>query len=439
MNSRIFRFALAVAISPFFLLPANAQNVGINTTTPDRPLSVQSNASGGGIGFKNSSGTSTFFMDNYLSGLGIFRNGVAMPDLHITSTGKVGIGLENPVPQFEIQNTSGSGFIFNTKRQSGQNALLVNADGLVGINLIEPDPNYPLTIKDRNNAWIGLRGGAINWTISTSNINSFLIGVEGNLGEGINMLADGRVGIAGPASGSVLTVNNPNNVPDLFKVVDNAGLEVAKFTQDGCFGYYQTFLSSAFSVKNLASKLSAFTVRNEFNVPKLEVLDADVVLVSGGASFVVAGGGTKNFVIDHPLDPENKKLYHSCIEAPEQMTVYRGNAICEADGSVWVRLPDYFEALNADYSYQLTCIEGYAPVYIGQKVAQNRFKISGGTSGLEVAWQVTGRRNDQAVQNRPYQVEVDKTPHERGRYYAPEAYGKSYKQGIRYEEPQEDK
>src|ERR1044072_4499621 len=34
-------------------------------------------------------------------------------------------------------------------------------------------------------------------------------------------------------------------------------------------------------------------------------------------NFNVTGGGTKNFKIDHPLDPENKYLYHAAIESSE--------------------------------------------------------------------------------------------------------------------------
>ncbi|MBS1787623.1 MAG: hypothetical protein JST85_07875 [Acidobacteria bacterium] len=35
------------------------------------------------------------------------------------------------------------------------------------------------------------------------------------------------------------------------------------------------------------------------------------------------GGGS--FKIDHPLDPENKYLYHSFVESPDMMNIYNGN------------------------------------------------------------------------------------------------------------------
>ncbi|PJA01462.1 hypothetical protein COX74_02585 [bacterium (Candidatus Gribaldobacteria) CG_4_10_14_0_2_um_filter_41_16] len=54
---------------------------------------------------------------------------------------------------------------------------------------------------------------------------------------------------------------------------------------------------------------------------------------------------TKNFVIDHPLDPENKQLIHSSLEGPEIAVFYRGEAQLQ-NGKAEVVLPNYFEALT---------------------------------------------------------------------------------------------
>jgi hypothetical protein len=88
------------------------------------------------------------------------------------------------------------------------------------------------------------------------------------------------------------------------------------------------------------------------------------------------GGGS--FKIDHPLDPANKYLYHSFVESPDMMNVYNGNVVLDANGEAVVVLPDWFEALNRDFRYQLTCIGGFAPVYIAEEIANNQFKIAGG-------------------------------------------------------------
>jgi hypothetical protein len=94
--------------------------------------------------------------------------------------------------------------------------------------------------------------------------------------------------------------------------------------------------------------------------------------------------GMGTFKIDHPLDPENKYLYHSFVESPDMMNIYNGIVALGKDGSAEVTLPDWFEALNREFRYQLTCIGGFAPVYVAKKVNGNRFKIAGGKPGMEV-------------------------------------------------------
>ncbi|MHC4751782.1 MAG: hypothetical protein ACYTFW_18140, partial [Planctomycetota bacterium] len=140
--------------------------------------------------------------------------------------------------------------------------------------------------------------------------------------------------------------------------------------------------------------------------------------------------GSGSFKIDHPLDPENKYLQHSFVESPDMMNVYNGNVTLDENGQAEVQLPEYFEALNCDFRYQLTCIGGFAQVYIAEEISDNQFKIAGGRAGLKVSWQVTGvRRDPYAVANR-IEVEEDKATEERGYYLHPNAYGLPKERGI---------
>ena len=132
------------------------------------------------------------------------------------------------------------------------------------------------------------------------------------------------------------------------------------------------------------------------------------------------GGGS--FRIDHPLDPENRYLSHSFVESPDMLNVYNGNVVLGEGGEAWVELPEWFEALNRDFRYQLTCIGGFAPVYVADRVAGNRFRIAGGTPGIEVSWQVTGIRQDPWANANRIVVEEEKRPEERGLYLHPEAW-----------------
>jgi len=133
--------------------------------------------------------------------------------------------------------------------------------------------------------------------------------------------------------------------------------------------------------------------------------------------------GAKNFKIDHPLDPQGKYLQHVSVESPDMMTVYNGNVILDARGEAWVALPDYFEALNRDFRYQLTPLGAPGPnLYVAQEIEGNRFKIAGGASGQKVSWQVTGIRHDPWAEQHRVEVEGDKPAGERGRYLHPEVY-----------------
>jgi hypothetical protein len=146
------------------------------------------------------------------------------------------------------------------------------------------------------------------------------------------------------------------------------------------------------------------------------------------AGFLSKAAGA--FKIDHPLDPENKTLSHSFVESPEMMNIYNGIATLGNDGEAEVVLPDWFEALNREFRYQLTSIGGFAPVYVAKKVSGNRFTIAGGKAGMEVSWQLTGVRKDPYAEKYRIQVEEMKPVAERGAYLHPEAFGKSREKAV---------
>jgi hypothetical protein len=141
----------------------------------------------------------------------------------------------------------------------------------------------------------------------------------------------------------------------------------------------------------------------------------------------------KQFLIDHPQDPANKTLAHSCVEAPEMLNVYSGSATLDAQGTATVRMPRYFRFLNRDHRYQLTAIGTAAPnLHIARKITASSFRIAGGTPGQEVCWIVTGVRADAWADQHPLRVERFKKPRDRGRYFNPEVFGKPKKAGINY-------
>ncbi len=97
-------------------------------------------------------------------------------------------------------------------------------------------------------------------------------------------------------------------------------------------------------------------------------------------------------------------------------------------------MPDWFEALNQDFRYQLTPIGAPMPgLYIAQEVQDNRFKIAGGEPGNKVSWQVTGIHHDPYAEQNRIPVEEAKPDSEQGSYLYPQGYGQPDSAGRDYD------
>jgi hypothetical protein len=145
--------------------------------------------------------------------------------------------------------------------------------------------------------------------------------------------------------------------------------------------------------------------------------------------------GTKQFYIDHPLDPENYYLVHYCAESAEPHVYYSGTVVLDAAGEAWVQLPHYFEAIARDPRYTLTPVGAPMPnLHVAVEVQGNRFKVAGGVPGKRVSWRVEAIRNDPYIRRYGYQDEVPKLDKERGKYLLPELYGQPRERAIDYDE-----
>jgi hypothetical protein len=137
----------------------------------------------------------------------------------------------------------------------------------------------------------------------------------------------------------------------------------------------------------------------------------------------LVAGMSKLFKIDHPLEPATKYLVHASVESSERKNMYDGIVTLDRVGAAWIALPDWFEALNTAFRYQLTCIGGYAPVYVASEIRNNRFQVAGGKPGMKVSWLVTGVRHDALAKANPLKVEQEKAVAERGKYLNPVELG----------------
>lgn len=143
--------------------------------------------------------------------------------------------------------------------------------------------------------------------------------------------------------------------------------------------------------------------------------------------------GVKAFTMDHPLDPANKTLMHAAVESNEVLNAYSGNVVTDASGKATVKLPDYFEAINKDFRYQLTVIGSFAQAIINKEVSNNQFEIATSQPNVKVSWEVKGVRNDAHMQKTPFVAEQMKPAAQRGKYLDPAAHNQTAEKGVSYD------
>ena len=171
----------------------------------------------------------------------------------------------------------------------------------------------------------------------------------------------------------------------------------------------------------------------------------DVLAENGGTYAAFFGGNidvdgtvstaSASLQIDDPVDPANKYLNHSSVESPDMMNIYNGNVTTDAAGNATVQMPDWFEALNRDFRYQLTVIGQPSQAYVSQELASGAFSIKTDKPNVKVSWQVTGIRQDAWANAHRIPVEVQKSAAERGNYLHPELFGAAQSKKIPVRQP----
>ena len=186
----------------------------------------------------------------------------------------------------------------------------------------------------------------------------------------------------------------------------------------GVFGQTSSPAGAGGAFTNLSGGTSAVIVGNGAAYAQVFSVDASGNLTIKGK--LTKGSGS--FKIDDPLDPAHKYLSHSFVESPDMMNVYNGNITTDTHGVATVVLPQYFEALNRDFRYQLTVIGQFAQAIVKQEIANNRFTIKTSKPSVKVSWQVTGIRHDAYANAYRIPTEEEKPPQEQGHYLHPELF-----------------
>ncbi|MBK8503844.1 MAG: hypothetical protein IPL46_17500 [Saprospiraceae bacterium] len=211
----------------------------------------------------------------------------------------------------------------------------------------------------------------------------------------------------------------------------------------GVFGYSNASNSAGINGQSAYIGVQGLTNSNSSDVDRQAIRGENYGSSTGWAGYFsgnvgVSGTlskGAGSFKIDHPLDPENKYLYHSFVESPDMKNLYDGIITTDEKGEAEVILPDWFMTLNKDFRYQLTVINQFAQAIIAQKIENNRFRIKSNLPNVEVSWMITGIRQDPYAEQHRIPVEENKPATAVGKYLHPDVYGQPMEKAVDYQKP----
>jgi hypothetical protein len=339
-----------------------------------------------------------------------------------------------------VANVSGNGAIKGQNLNSGGYGVWGQANTGTGIGVYGTSANYNGMWAQSTN-WDGIasfggrdggyfqgaRYGVVGVTTATTGA---LFGVVGSAATAATAGAAGVEGSVGSTPdtsgllGETASASGFTGTPGFFAVDVGVkgrgarGVIGAGTSLGGAFIHVTGTASDAYAYFG-SSSTQAITAIGNANI-------TGNLAITGSIS---KGSGT--FMIDHPLDPANKYLYHSFVESPDMMNIYNGVVQLDANGEATVQLPDYFGALNQDFRYQLTAMGRSQPnLYIADEVSYNMFRIAGGRPNGKVSWTVTGIRHDEFANAHRIIPEVMKPEAERGFYVYPVEHGQTLTKSI---------
>ena len=380
---------------------------GIGTTEPASMLTVAGTieTTSGGIKFPDGTIQLTSAVSGE-GGSGVWKKAGTVVSL-TTSTDSVGIGTTNPQNKLDVAGGMVIGADYAGVRTAPSNGLLIQGRTMINyssseINGVEMSTYpYPIGLVVSGDA-IFLSNDPDAGIITNCKINADRdISSNGTVrGGSIEAQYDIHADNGSIWAGNIISLSDGS-----VRMIKNAGPGVTGYL--GC----NTIDCSGGAMINggLATGGGSSSVINNLTVH---------------GTLSKPGG---SFLIDHPLDPKNKVLRHSFVESPEMRNIYEGTVSFNEQGEAVVELPNYFDALNNDFRCQLTCVGGYAPVYIKDEEKGNKFVIAGGKPGLKVYWMVTGTRQDAYAKKNRIVVEEEKgaggaAKYKPGEYLYPEVF-----------------
>ena len=385
--------------------------VDIDAANGDAALRLQS----AGVGQWNIRNNPTV---GFVNDLQIFELGGGGPRMNIQdATGNVGIG-PNGVASYrlDVEHAGGTGIrsrstasfsVIDIDAASGDAALRLQSAGVGQWNI-------------RNNPTVGFVNDLQIFELGGGGPRMNIQDATGNVGIGPNGVAAFRLDVEHAGGTGIRSRSTAS-----FSVVDIDG-----FNGDAALRFYKAGVGQWNTRNNpITNDYQIF----EFGGGERLRIEDGTGKVNIGGDLNVGGTLTKGagaFKIDHPLDPANKYLVHSFVESPDMMNIYNGNIVTDANGKAIVPLPDYFEALNMEFRYQLTVMGQFAQAIVSNEISGNKFEIMTDKPNVKVSWQVTGVRHDAYANAHRIPNSIAKEPKNVGKYIHPELYNQPITKGI---------
>lgn len=421
-------------------------NVGIGTATPGSKLSVvgriEAFVIGISAGVLGQSSAGSGVRGNSDTGLGVFGSsdtGFGTRGTSNSSFGVFGSSQSSDGVFGQSNSSNGNGVAGLNSNNGGTGVLGQGGTGVRGISsngfgvwgtsttftAVQAQSDSGFGVFGSSNSNRGVHGQSNSNTGVHGQSNSGF-GVFGSSGSGTGVFGvntAGGTGVVGQGGTGVVGSGSGNG----------SGVFGSSPESIGVFGISENGIAGVFGSSGSGSGVTGFSISGPA-IHGVTVSNSGVaglfngdVNISGNLS---KGGGS--FKIDHPLDPANKYLYHSFVESPDMMNIYNGNVTTDGNGEATVALPNYFEALNKDFRYQLTVIGQFAQAIVAAEIKDNRFQIKTDKADVKVSWQVTGIRQDAWANKHRIPTEVEKPEAERGYYLHPELYDQPAEQGIEW-------
>ncbi len=134
---------------------------------------------------------------------------------------------------------------------------------------------------------------------------------------------------------------------------------------------------------------------NSQNTQQLMTMDNSGVTNFYGSDVYVHGTlHVSSLAVDSPSTKpsvQRQVFVQSVVaQSPDVMTSLSGVATLDEAGTATITLPASFAASSYNFSYQLTPIGKFAPLYVSGELQNNTFSIAGGERRMRVSWAVTG-------------------------------------------------